>query len=128
MKKSVINARHSLSDEKQELEATVVKLKKFRQSVRDLLSNLLDSITNYYFVFKDMRSKDEVPEYDENNLLELNMFMDQKLDFLLSTAQTFLEHQKVALNLSRTEQTGHSSHVSEPQDCSADITAAADGE
>lgn len=79
-----------LSDEKQELEATVVKLKKFRQSVRDLLSNLLDSITNYYFVFKDMRSKDEVPEYDENNLLELNMFMDQKLDFLLSTAQTFL--------------------------------------
>lgn len=117
-----------LSDEKQELEATVVKLKKFRQSVRDLLSNLLDSITNYYFVFKDMRSKDEVPEYDENNLLELNMFMDQKLDFLLSTAQTFLEHQKVALNLSRTEQTGHSSHVSEPQNCSADITAAADGE
>ena len=117
-----------LSDEKHELEATVVKLKKFRQSVRDLLSNLLDSITNYYFVFKDMRSKDEVPEYDENNLLELNMFMDQKLDFLLSTAQTFLEHQKVALNLSRTEQTGHSSHVSEPQNCSADITAAADGE
>ena len=117
-----------LSDEKHELEATVVKLKKFRQSVRDLLSNLLDSITNYYFVFKDMHSKDEVPEYDENNLLELNMFMDQKLDFLLSTAQTFLEHQKVALNLSRTEQTGHSSHVSEPQNCSADITAAADGE
>ena len=116
----------SLEKTTDSLKEQIKKLKKFRQTAFDLINNVLANIRNYYFVFKDLKA-DDIPQTDDRNMLEVNMFLEQKITVLLNTALTFLEHQRKALNLPRSEKTPHSEASDMTADNSADIQAQADG-
>lgn len=127
------NEKQKLSDEKQELiedkvklKETITRLKNFKQNASDLIRNVVDNIKRFYFVFKEQGLKENIPEFDEYNILEMNMFLEDKITTLLNAAKTCLEHEKAALNEPRSESTKHSKG-NKSQDNSADITAGVDG-
>ena len=132
-KQKLSDEKQKLSDEKQELiedkvklKETITRLKNFKQNASDLIRNVVDNIKRFYFVFKEQGLKENIPEFDEYNILEMNMFLEDKITTLLNAAKTCLEHEKAALNEPRRESTKHSKG-NKSQDNSADITAGVDG-
>ena len=132
-KQKLSDEKQKLSDEKQELiedkvklKETITRLKNFKQNASDLIRNVVDNIKRFYFVFKEQGLKENIPEFDEYNILEMNMFLEDKITTLLNAAKTCLEHEKAALNEPRSESTKHSKG-NKSQDNSADITAGVDG-
>lgn len=116
------NEKQELIEDKVKLKETITRLKNIKQNASDLIRNVVDNIKSFYFVFKEQGLKENIPEFDEYNILEMNMFLEDKITTLLNAAKTCLEHEKVALNEPRSESTKHSKG-NKSQDNSADITA-----
>ncbi|MGN1280526.1 MAG: hypothetical protein ACI4UM_01290, partial [Succinivibrio sp.] len=125
-KQRVDKERRELAEDTVKLKESITKLKNFKQNASDLIRNVVDNIKRFYFVFKEQGLKENIPEFDENNILEMNMFLEEKITTLLNAAKTCIEHEKSALKEPRSEKTKHGK-ASESQDNSADITAGVDG-
>ncbi|MGN0902101.1 MAG: hypothetical protein ACI4M9_02340, partial [Succinivibrio sp.] len=125
-KQRVDKERRELAEDTVKLKESITKLKIFKQNASDLIRNVVDNIKRFYFVFKEQGLKENIPEFDENNILEMNMFLEEKITTLLNAAKTCIEHEKSALKEPRSEKTKHGK-ASESQDNSADITAGVDG-